>query len=148
MSVNKWIGIGNATRDAELKFTPQGKAVASVSIACNEKFKGRDGQMQEKTEFVNLVAWEGLAEIFGRFVTKGKQIYVEGKLQTRSYDDRDGNKKYIAEIRVTEMRLLGGGGSSPSERADRGSQVNSRSESTGGGGCVEPPFHDDSEIPF
>ena len=107
MSINKFIGIGNLTRDPELKATPQGVSVASFSIACNEKFKDKDGNRQEKVEYINIVAWRQLAEICGKFLHKGKQVYIEGKIQTRTYDDRDGNKKYITEIVANDMKMLG-----------------------------------------
>src|SRR5512133_684511 len=116
MSVNKVILVGNLGKDPELRYTPAGAAVATFSLATTERFKGKDGQMQEKTEWHNVVAWRQLAEICGKYLHKGKQIYLEGRIQTRSYDDRDGNKKYITEIVADQMQMLGragdeGGGS-------------------------------------
>ena len=107
MSVNRATLIGNLTRDPELKYTPSGTAVCSFSIACNERFKDRDGNKQEKVEYLNVVAWRQLAEICGKFLHKGKQVYIDGKIQTRTYDDRDGNKKYITEIVADQMQMLG-----------------------------------------
>jgi len=110
MSVNKWIGIGNLTRDPELKYTPAGVAVCNFAIACNEKYKDREGTQQEKVEFINIVVWRGLAEVCGKYLVKGQQVYIMGKIQIRSYDDRDGNKKYITEIVADDMQMLSRGG--------------------------------------
>ena len=126
MSVNKWLGIGNLTKDPELKYTPQGTAVCTFSIACNERYKDRDGNQKEKTEFINIVAWRQLAEICEKYLTKGKQVYIEGKIQTRSYEDKDGNKRYITEIVADKMQMLGGGDggnrqeSRPAQRPSQG----------------------------
>ena len=110
MGVNKWIGVGNLTRDVELKYTPSGTAVCSFSIACNESCKDKDGVRQEKVEYVNIVVWRQLAEICGKYLHKGKQVYIDGKLQTRKYQDRDGNDKYITEIVADQMQMLGRAG--------------------------------------
>lgn len=136
MSVNKWIGIGNLTKDAELKYTPSGAAVCSFTIACNERFKGKDGQQQERAEFINIVAWSKLAEICGKYLTKGKQVYIEGRIQTRSYDDKDGNKRYITEIVAEQMQMLGKVGE------DSGASKGSGRQQQG------PPFNPDDNIPF
>ncbi len=108
MSVNKVILVGNLGKDPELRYTPSGAAVATFSIATTERYKDRDGNRQEKTEWHNIVAWRQLAEICGKYLHKGKQVYIEGKIQTRSYDDRDGNKRYITEIVADQMQMLGG----------------------------------------
>ncbi|MCW8893378.1 MAG: single-stranded DNA-binding protein, partial [Deltaproteobacteria bacterium] len=107
MSVNKVILVGNLGKDPELRYTPSGTAVATFSIATTERYKDREGNRQEKTEWHNIVAWRQLAEICGKYLHKGKQVYIEGKIQTRSYDDRDGNKRYITEIVVDQMQMLG-----------------------------------------
>lgn len=107
MSVNKWIGIGNLTKDPELRYTPQGTAVCNFSIACNERFKDKSGQQQEKVEYVNIVAWKQLAETCGKYLHKGKQVYIEGSLQTRKWQDRDGNDRYTTEIVANQMQMLG-----------------------------------------
>lgn len=149
MSVNKWIGIGNMTRDPELKYTPSGTAVCNFSIACNERFKGKDGQMQERAEFINIVAWRNLAEICGKYLQKGKQVYIEGRIQTRSYDDKDGNKRYITEIVADQLRMLGragdenSGGGTPRREPQQERQQQRQYE--------EPPFDTydpNSDIPF
>ena len=108
MSVNKAILVGNLGKDPELRYTPSGAAVATFSLATSERYKGRDGQQQEKTEWHNIVAWRQLAEICGKFLHKGKQVYIDGRIQTRSYDDKDGNKRYITEIVADQMQMLGG----------------------------------------
>ena len=95
--------IGRCARDPELKFTPAGKAVCNMSIACSEKYKG-----EEHTEWVNLVFWDKLAEIVGQYIHKGSLIFVSGKMQTRSWEDKEGNKKYTTEIVVREMKMLDG----------------------------------------
>lgn len=110
MSVNKVILLGNLGKDPELRYTPSGTAVATFTIATSEKFKGRDGENQEKTEWHNIVAWRQLAEICGKYLHKGKQVYIEGRIQTRSYDDKDGNKRYITEIVADQMQMLGRAG--------------------------------------
>jgi len=107
MAINKVILVGNLGKDVEIRYTPSGDAVATFTLATGEKFKGRDGEMQERTEWHNIVVWHQLAEICAKYLQKGKQVYLEGKIQTRSYDDRDGNKKYITEIVCDKMQMLG-----------------------------------------
>ena len=107
MSVNKVILVGNLGKDPDLRYTPSGDAVVTFSLATTERYKDREGNRQAKTEWHNIVAWRQLAEICGKFLHKGKQIYVEGKIQNRSYDDRDGNKRYISEVVINEMQMLG-----------------------------------------
>lgn len=105
MSVNKVILVGNLGKDPELRYTPSGAAVATFSLATTNPFKDKEGNKQ--TEWHNIVAWRQLAEICGKFLHKGKQVYIEGRIQTRSYDDRDGNKRYITEIVADQMQMLG-----------------------------------------
>jgi len=107
MSVNKAILVGNLGKDPELRYTPTGTPVATFSLATSEKFKDRDGQPQERTEWHNIVAWRGLAEICDKYLHKGKQVYIEGKIQTRKYQDRDGVERYITEIIAGQMQMLG-----------------------------------------
>ena len=110
MSVNKAILVGNLGKDPELRYTPSGTAVCTFSLATTDRFKNKQGEQQERTEWHNIVVWAGLAEICGKYLTKGKQIYIEGRIQNRSYDDRDGNKRYITEIVANEMQMLGRAG--------------------------------------
>jgi single-strand DNA-binding protein len=110
-SVNKVILVGNLGRDAELRYTPGGAAVATLNLATTEIWNDKGGQRQEKTEWHRIVLWGKTAESLSEYLTKGKQIYVEGRLQTRQWDDKDGNKRYTTEIRGDRIVLLGGGGS-------------------------------------
>lgn len=100
--------IGNATRDPEVRYLTSGEAVANLSIACNETWKGKDGSKQESAEFVNLVFYKRLAEVVGEYVKKGASIYVEGKMKTRKWEDKEGKDRYTTEIICHEMKMLGG----------------------------------------
>ena len=108
-SVNKVILVGNLGRDAELRYTPGGAAVATLNLATTEVWNDKNQQRQEKTEWHRVVLWGKQAESLQEYLTKGKQIYVEGRLQTRQWDDKDGNKRYTTEIRGDRSVLLGGG---------------------------------------
>src|ERR1035441_3986332 len=110
-SINKVILIGNLGKDPEVKFTPQGTPVAKITLATNERFKGKDGQWQDRTEWHNVVLWQRLAEIAGEYLKKGGKVYIEGRLQTRSWDDKtSGQKKYMTEVVASDIILLGGRG--------------------------------------
>ncbi len=109
-SVNKAILIGNLGADPELRYTPTGDAVASFSIATTEKFKDKDGNLKESTEWHNIVCWRRLAEIAHEYLKKGSPVYIEGSIRTRSYDDKNGVKRYRTEIIAQRMQLLGGRG--------------------------------------
>ena len=100
--------IGNVGKDAELRQTASGTAVANFSVATNESWKDKEGVLQEKTEWHNVVAWARLAEICGEYVKKGGKVYVEGRLTTRSYEDKEGVKKYATEIVANDLILLSG----------------------------------------
>jgi single-strand DNA-binding protein len=119
-SLNKVMLIGNLGKDPELRYTTSGVAVATFSLATNESWKDQDGNLQERTEWHNIVAWKKLAEICGEWLKKGKKVYIEGRIQTRSYDDKNtGAKKYITEIVADSMIMLdskGAGESAPNER--------------------------------
>jgi len=118
-SVNKVILVGNLGRDAEVRYTPGGAAVATLSLATTEVFKDKDGQRQEQTEWHRVVLWGKTAETLSEYLRKGKQIYVEGRLQTRSWDDKEGKKRYTTEIRGDRVVLLGGPGrGGPAEREE------------------------------
>lgn len=117
--LNKVMLIGNLGKDPELRYTSSGDAVANFSIATGESWKDKDGNKQERTEWHNIVAWKKLAEICGEYLKKGKKVYVEGRLQTRSYDDKEGVKRYVTEIVADQMLMLGDkpeGGESKSTR--------------------------------
>lgn len=108
MSVNKAILIGHLGKDPEVRYLPNGEAVANVSIATSETWKDKSGEKQEKTEWHNLVFYKRLAEIVGEYLKKGSQIYVEGRLQTRKWQTKEGQDRYTTEIVVNEMKMLGG----------------------------------------
>jgi single-strand DNA-binding protein len=149
-SVNKVILVGNLGRDAELRYTPGGAAVATLNLATTEVFKDREGQKKEDTQWHRVILWGKTAESLQDYLTKGKQIYVEGKLQTRKWKDKDGNDKYTTEVRGDRVVLLSGGGRG--DGAGRGE---------GGGGRSTPAADDfghaepggsveltDDDIPF
>jgi len=108
MDLNKATIIGRLTQDPEMRATPQGTNVCSFSVATNFVWKDQGGQKQERVEYHNIVAWRKLAEICGQYLKKGRQIYIEGRLQTRSWQDPQGNKKYRTEIVADNMIMLGG----------------------------------------
>jgi single-strand DNA-binding protein len=149
-SVNKVILVGNLGRDAELRYTPGGAAVATLNMATTEVWNDKGGQRQEKTEWHRVVVWGKQAESLSEYLTKGKQIYVEGRLQTRQWDDKDGNKRYTTEIRGDRVVLLSGGGGG---RSGGGySRQSGAEEGMGGGHPAAPadvaePITDD-DIPF
>jgi single-strand DNA-binding protein len=104
--VNKWIGIGRLGRDPEVRYLNDGKMITSFSIAVDERYKNNSGEKMSKTEWVNIVAFGKLAEICGNYLAKGKLVYIEGKLQTRSWEDKDGNKRQTTEIICNDMKML------------------------------------------
>ena len=106
-SVNKVILIGNLGKDPEVKYTPSGTAMAKFTLATNERYKDKDGQWQDRTEWHNVVAWNKLGEIAGEYLKKGRPVYIEGRLQTRSWE-KDGQKHYKTEVVASDLVLLGG----------------------------------------
>jgi single-strand DNA-binding protein len=144
--VNKVIIVGNVGRDPEVRYTQSGRAVASFSVATSERFQDKEGQTQERTEWHRVVAWARLAEICGEYLRKGKQVYVEGRLQTRDWEDKDGHKRYTTEVIANVMQMLG----------RRGEDSGSFSEdtSTRGASGADPTSQapassaGDDEIPF
>ena len=150
-SVNKVILVGNLGKDAEVRYTTGGSAVATISVATTEVWNDKSsGERQEKTEWHRVVIWGKTAENLKDYLTKGKQIYVEGKLQTRKWQDRDGNDKYTTEIRSDRIVLLGGRGGGG---GGGGGDYGSRAPSPGGGGGASgpapgPPELTEDDIPF
>ena len=164
--INKVILIGNLGSDPEVRYTPDGVPVANFSLATNESWNDKDGQRQERTEWHRLVLWRRQAEVAQQYLKKGSKIYVEGRLQTRSWDDQSGQKRYTTEIVVNDMQMLDsrgeGGGSGYSDeggsRAGGGSDFGG--ERTGGGSSYggdragtqpdapPPPGGDDDDLPF
>ena len=155
-SVNKVILVGNLGRDAELRYTPGGAAVATINMATTDVYKDREGQKKEDTQWHRVILWGRTAESLNEYLTKGKQIYVEGRLQTRKWTDKDGVEKYTTEIRGDRVVLLGGGaGGGGGQRAARG-PAEAGGGAAGGGGGFDPGPHDtggpgdlsDDDIPF
>jgi single-strand DNA-binding protein len=152
-SVNKVILVGNLGRDAELRYTPGGAAVATLNMATTETWNDKGGQRQEKTEWHRVVFWGKVAESLTEYLTKGKQVYVEGRLETRQWNDKDGNKRYTTEIKGDKIVLLGGGGGGGGQRGG-GMSRGGGEESMGAGGhpsqgadVPDTPLTDD-DIPF
>ncbi|KMQ51915.1 Single-stranded DNA-binding protein [Chitinispirillum alkaliphilum] len=106
MGVNKAILIGNLGKDPELKYTPSGTAVATFSLATTERWSDKNGQRQDRTEWHNIVVWGRLAELVNQYLKKGRTCYIEGRISTRSWDDKDGNKKYRTEIVANSVEFL------------------------------------------
>ena len=149
-SVNKVILVGNLGRDAELRYTPGGAAVATLNMATTENWTDKSGQKQEKTEWHRVVFWGKVAESLTEYLTKGKQIYIEGRLETRQWNDKDGNKRYTTEIKGDKIVLLGGGGGRGGGGMSRGGGEESMGggqPSHGGSDAPDTPLTDD-DIPF
>ncbi|MBU0983248.1 MAG: single-stranded DNA-binding protein [candidate division Zixibacteria bacterium] len=107
MSVNKVILVGRLGKDPELKYTPSGRAVATFSLATDRRWTGQDGQKNRVTTWHNIVSWGKQAEIMKEYLRKGQQVYLEGRIDNRSYDDKEGNKKYISEVVVENFSFIG-----------------------------------------
>jgi single-strand DNA-binding protein len=143
--VNKVLLIGNLGRDPEVRTTPSGQSVANFTVATSRRWKDRDGNRQEKTEWHNVVAWGKQAEIAGQYLTKGKQVFVEGRLETRSWEDKThGDKRYRTEVICDNFQMLGSRGSSGDGPDARGG---SGGGSGSGSGGSAGEFGDD-DIPF
>lgn len=121
MSVNKVILLGRLGQDPELKYTPGGSPVCNFSLATTESWTDKSGQKQEKTEWHRVVVWGKLAELCNQYLAKGRQAFLEGRLQTRSWDDKDGNKRYTTEILASTVQFIGG----PSANANQNTGVDS-----------------------
>jgi single-strand DNA-binding protein len=141
-SINKVILIGNLGQDPELRYTSSGVAVASFSMATGESWKDQDGNVQEKTQWHKLVAWRKLAEIVGEYLKKGSKVYIEGRIQYRSYDDKNGVKKDITEIVVDQLLMLDSKGAGHANGSSSGSAapVQSSSEESGQDKVDDLPF--------
>lgn len=154
MSVNKAILVGRVGNTPELKSLDGGNKVVNFSVATSEYFKDKSGAKQEKTEWHNVVAWGSLAEIIAKNVVKGTQLYIEGKIQNRSYDDKDGVKKYTSEVVASEIKFLGSKKSEDGESASApaSSQSNTSQSSGKGASTAAPVFSnsdsDNDDLPF
>src|SRR5215471_6089778 len=141
-SVNKVILVGNVGKDPEVKYAPSGVALAKFSLATNERFKDKSGEWQDRTEWHNVLAWQRLAEIVGEYVHKGAKLYIEGKLQTSSWEDRNsGERKYRTEIVARDIVLLGS--REPADGTDTGGAQDDGEPVHAGAGEVI-----DSDVPF
>ncbi len=153
-SLNKVLLLGNIGRDPEVRYTASGKAVATFTLATSQRWRDQDGNDQERTEWHRIVAWGRLGEICGEYLSKGKQIFIEGRIQSREWEDQDGNKRTTVEVIANDMIMLGGGGysnrdvdettSRPSSRQPR-SQAGSTRKSDDSGSYPPPP---EDDIPF
>jgi single-strand DNA-binding protein len=145
LGVNKVVLVGRAGGNAELKFTAGGKPVASFSLAVNESFKTRDGEKNDQVEWFRCVCFNKLAEIVGQYVTTGKLLFIEGRLQTRKYDDREGNARKVIEVVVSQLRLLAGGNGSANANGDRKDGPRPRQQP---GANSQDDTPSDSGVPF
>ena len=143
MSVNKVILIGNLGKDPEVRFTAGGKAVARFSVATSEVWNDAEGSRQERTEWHNIVVWGKQAESCGQYLQKGRQVYIEGSIRNRQYDDKDGNKKYITEVNAQRVQFLGGGGGG----GGRGAQPRETQSAEPAAGPPAAPSEEE-DIPF
>ncbi len=152
-SLNKVILLGHLGRDPELRYTASGKAVATFTLATSFQWRDQDGNEQDKTEWHRIVAWGRLGEICGEYLSKGKQVFIEGRIQTREWEDQDGNKRTSVEIIANDLIMLGGGGG---QSQSRPAQEQPRKQGTGGSRPAStgkrsddyyPPPPED-EIPF
>ena len=139
-SINKVILIGRLGKDPEMRFTPSGKAVTNFTLATNENWTDQSGEKQERTEWHRVVTWGKLAENCAKLLAKGKQVYVEGRIQTRSWDDKDGNKRYTTEVVANTMQMLG-----PIESGSKGMGDEGGDLGAGEGMPGSPEFDD---VPF
>ena len=146
-SLNKVMLIGNLGKDPEMRYTPAGVPVASFSMATSESWRDQDGNTQERTEWHNIVAWRKLAEICSEYLKKGKKVYIEGRIQTRSYDDKNtGQKRYITEVIADNMIMLDGGGAA--RAGGEGGQTGGRSSDVQSVQESEPGKSPDDDLPF
>lgn len=141
MTVNKAILIGNLGKDPELRYTPSGRAVASFSLATKETYQNQEGQRQESTTWHNIVVWGKQAELVKEYLRKGRQVYIEGRIQNRSYDDKEGNKRYISEVVADRVRFLGSRGTEGPETGGEETDATPQRGAGGGGG-------DEDDLPF
>ena len=153
-SLNKAIIIGNLGSDPEIRTTGSGTRVANFSVATSRSWKSQSGEQQEKTEWHRIVCWDKLAEIVERYLKKGNQVYIEGEIEYRSYEDKDGVTKYSTEIRARDMMMLGGreGGGGYSGGETSGGGGRSGGAARGGRNDYDdfqaPPLGDDDDLPF
>lgn len=142
MAVNKVILIGNLGRDPEIRYTTSGQAVANFTLATTERYTNKSGERQEETEWHRIVAWGRLAEICGEYLSKGRMVYIEGSIRTRSWEDKEGNTRYTTEIVARNMQMLGGQGGRTEGPSDSDDKV------PGDFDIEDDSFGSDDDIPF
>jgi single-strand DNA-binding protein len=150
MSINKVILVGNVGKDPEIRHLDTGVAVASFPLATSENYIAKNGDKVSTTEWHNIVAWRSLAEVAEKYVTKGRQLYIEGKIKTRSWDDKDGNKRYITEVVADVLQLLGPRPDSQQSENQNAPYGGNQSEPAGFQGANEPEDDQggDDDLPF
>lgn len=140
--INKVILVGNLGKDPEVKYLEGGIAIAKFPLATTESIKDKNGQKQDQTEWHNIVLWRGLAEIAEKYLRKGQTVYIEGKIRSRSYDDKDGNKRYITEIVGETMQML-------SKKSDAGESVTGNAPTASSQDPISmPPATPEDDLPF
>jgi single-strand DNA-binding protein len=151
MSVNKVILVGNVGKDPDTRYLDEGTAITKFPLATSETYRNREGQRVENTEWHNIVLWRGLAQVAEKYVKKGTQLYIEGRIKTRSYEDSDGNRKYITEIVGDQMQMLGSPQQSRSQQAPGESagtrQAETPSNEQEDSSGSEDPFDSEDEGP-
>src|ERR687895_110228 len=152
MSFNKIIVVGNLGRDPEMRFTPQGTAVCSFTVATNERRKDKTGEQQDVTTWFRVTVWGKQAETVSKYLTKGRSVYVEGRLHVEEWTDRDGKSRHTLEVNASDVQFLDGGPGLegiPVRQAASAAAPQSPARPTGGGrGAAPAPRMDDDEIPF
>jgi len=144
MSVNKVILVGNVGADPEVRYIESNTPVCNLRIATSESYKNRSGEKVTTTEWHTVVLWRGLAEIAEKYVKKGMQLYIEGKIRTRSWDDKDGNKRYATEIIADVLQLLGKREGAEPPRQDEGPQTDKQNEKPG----IPESDQEPDDLPF
>jgi single-strand DNA-binding protein len=142
MSLNKVLLIGNLGKDPEVRFTPGGRAVARFPVATSEVWNDQEGQRQERTEWHNVVVWGKQAETCGQYLAKGRQVFLEGSVRSRQYDDKEGNRRYITEVIAQRVQFLGGRG------GEGGGGTGGGGSRGGGSDMPPPPGPEDDDVPF
>ena len=148
MSVNKVILVGNVGKDPETRYLEGGTAVCSFPLATSETYRNRDGERVTNTEWHNVVLWRGLAEVAEKYVRKGSQLFIEGRIRTRSWDDRDGNKRYTTEIVGDNMQMLGKKSDVSDERSNVSSENNTIEKKTSPGEDIIQDSDPADDLPF
>jgi len=150
MSINKVILVGNVGKDPEIRHLDSGVAVANLPLATSESYTAKNGDKVTTTEWHNIVLWRGLAEVAEKYVTKGRQLHIEGRIKTRSYDDKDGNKRYITEIVADVMQMLGtkADNQNTEKNETQYGGYNQTSNNSSGGDAPQTENQEEDDLPF